>query len=179
MTNLIILDRDGVINHDSLQYIKSREEFIFLPGSLEAIAKLTAADYKIAIATNQSGVSRGYYDSEQLAGIHQKLMKEVQKMGGTIDFIAYCPHLPESGCFCRKPQPGMLLAIARHFHCSLANVPFIGDRITDIQAAEAVGASPMMVISPMTNQQQLTAYPHIPVFDSLADCVQQILSKNE
>jgi D-glycero-D-manno-heptose 1,7-bisphosphate phosphatase len=179
MSNLIILDRDGVINQDSLQYIKSVDELIFLPGSLEAIAKLTAVDYKIAVATNQSGVSRGYYDLAQLARIHQKLIQEADKAGGIINFIAYCPHLPELGCFCRKPQPGMLLAIARHFRCSLTKVPFVGDRVTDIQAAKAVGASPMVVISPMTDLQELKAFSNIPIFHSLAECVQQLLDEHE
>jgi D-glycero-D-manno-heptose 1,7-bisphosphate phosphatase len=175
MTNLIILDRDGVINQDSFQYIKSRDELIFLPGSLDAIAKLTAAGYKIGVATNQSGVSRGYYDSQELSLIHQKLLAHVKEAGGSIEIIEYCPHLPDSGCFCRKPQPGMLLAIGRHFNCSLRGVPFIGDRITDIRAAEAVGAYPIMVKSQMTNIEELADYEHVPVFSSLAECVHSLL----
>lgn len=175
MKPLIILDRDGIINQDSLHYIKSPDEFILLPGSMEAIARLTAAHFSIAIATNQSGISRGLYSEAQLAAIHDKLLSSVYAAGGNIDWIIHCPHLPTAGCDCRKPKPGMLLAIARHFHCSLSGVPFIGDRVSDIQAAEAAGAVPMMVLSPMTDRVGLTAFPHVPVFSSLAHCVEQIL----
>ncbi len=174
---LIILDRDGVINQDSLHYIKSPDECLLLPGSCEAIARLTAADYRIAVATNQSGIARGYYDTAQLAAIHEKILTSVQEAGGCIDFVIHCPHMPDAGCACRKPQPGMLLAVAKHFDCSLANVPFIGDRVSDIQAAEAAGAQPMMVLSPMTDRVSLAAYPHVPVFSSLAQCVDQILAE--
>lgn len=175
MTRLILLDRDGIINKDSLSYIKSVDEFILIPGSVEAIARLTAAGYKIAIATNQSGVSRGLYTEAVLAEIHQKLINSVQAAGGTIDAIEYCIHLPSENCYCRKPNPGMLLTLAKQLNCSLKNVPFIGDRISDIQAALAVGASPVMVLSSMTNLIGLKAYPDIPVFDSLAEYVDQLL----
>jgi D-glycero-D-manno-heptose 1,7-bisphosphate phosphatase len=175
MTRLILLDRDGIINKDSLSYIKSVDEFILIPGSVEAIARLTASGYKIAIATNQSGVSRGLYTETVLAEIHQKLINSVQAAGGTIDAIEYCIHLPSEHCYCRKPNPGMLLALAKQFNCSLKNVPFIGDRISDIEAALAVGASPVMVLSSMTDLVGLKAYPDIPVFDSLAEYVDQLL----
>lgn len=175
MTRLILLDRDGIINKDSLGYIKSVDEFILIPGSVEAIARLTASGYKIAIATNQSGVSRGLYTEAVLAEIHQKLINSVQAAGGTIDAIEYCIHLPSEHCYCRKPNPGMLLTLAKQFNCSLKNVPFIGDRISDIQAALAVGASPVMVLSSMTDLVGLKAYPDIPVFDSLAEYVDQLL----
>jgi D-glycero-D-manno-heptose 1,7-bisphosphate phosphatase len=173
---LIILDRDGVINEDSLHYIKSPEEFILIPGSCEAIARLTAAGYCIAIATNQSGIARGYYDEQQLDAIHDKMMHNIQAAGGYIDFVRYCPHMPDAGCACRKPQPGMLLDIAKHFNCSLENVPFIGDRVSDIQVAEATGATPLLVLSSMTDQEALKDYPHVPVFDSLAHCVHVLLT---
>jgi D-glycero-D-manno-heptose 1,7-bisphosphate phosphatase len=173
---LIILDRDGIINQDSMHYIKSPDEFILIPGSCEAIARLTAAGYRLAVATNQSGVSRGYYDEPQLAAIHEKMMGSVAAAGGHIDFIIHCPHMPDAGCSCRKPQPGMLTAIGAHFGCSLVDVPFIGDRLSDIQAAEAVGAKPYMVLSSMTDRVGLEAYPHVPVFTSLAHCVNAILN---
>ncbi len=176
MKKLVILDRDGVINQDSLHYIKSPDEFIVLPGSCEAIARLTAAGYSVAVATNQSGISRGYYDEKQLAAIHDKMKSYVQAVGGCIDFVIHCPHMPDVACACRKPQPGMLLAIAKHFDCSLTNVPFVGDRISDIQAAEAVSASPMMVLSPMTDRVGLAAFPQVPVFTSLAHCVNELLA---
>ena len=173
---LIILDRDGIINQDSLEYIKSPDEFIVLPGSCDAIARLTAAGYRVAVATNQSGLSRGYYDDNQLARIHQKMKDLVQKAGGHIDYILHCPHMPDGGCSCRKPQPGMLLAISQHFGVSLSGVAFVGDRISDIQAAQAAGAQPIMVLSTMTDQQGLLAYPQVPVFQSLAQYVDMLLA---
>lgn len=176
MTKLIILDRDGVINQDSLHYIKSPDEYILLPGSCQAIARLTHAGYKVALATNQSGISRGLYDEAQLEAIHSKMKFYVQAAGGSIDYICYCLHMPDAGCPCRKPKPGMLLAIAQHFDCPLHGVPFIGDRVSDIQAAEAVGAKPMMVLSSMTDRVGLASYPHVPIFASLALCVDSLLA---
>lgn len=176
MNKLIILDRDGVINQDSLHYIKSVDEFLLLPGSVEAIAKLTAAGYQIAVATNQSGVSRGYYDESELAAIHHKLYNCMLAAGGEIAKIEYCTHMPDAGCFCRKPQTGMLLTIANHFNRTLNGVPFVGDRVSDIQAAYAAGAQPIIVLSPMTDRVGLAAYPEVPVFNSLAQYVDSLLS---
>jgi len=179
MNKVIILDRDGVINQDSLHYIKSVDEFILLPGSVEAIARLTAAEYRIAVATNQSGVTRGYYDEQELAAIHQTLLTSVSAAGGFIEIIEYCTHMPEAGCFCRKPNPGMLLAIAQRFNCSLTNVPFVGDRVSDIQAGIAAGATPLVVLSPMTDRVGLAAYPNVPIFSSLAACVESLLAHDQ
>ena len=176
MSKLIILDRDGVINQDSLHYIKSPDEFLLLPGSCEAIARLSGAGYRVAVATNQSGIARGYYDEAQLAAIHAKMRLYVEAAGGSIDYICHCPHMPEAGCICRKPKPGLLLAIARHFDCSLENVPFVGDRVSDIQAAQAAGAVPMMVLSPMTDRVGFESYPDVLVFSSLALCVDALLA---
>jgi D-glycero-D-manno-heptose 1,7-bisphosphate phosphatase len=175
MTRLILLDRDGIINQDSLHYIKSREEFILIPGSVEAIVRLNKAGYKIGIATNQSGVTRGLYTETELHAIHDKMIQAIQKAGGQIDAIEYCIHLPEQRCRCRKPQPGMLYALAKRFDCSLKHVPFVGDRVSDIQAALAVGADPVMVLSTMTDIVGLKAYPEVPVFHSLAEYVEQLL----
>ncbi|MFY7698049.1 MAG: D-glycero-beta-D-manno-heptose 1,7-bisphosphate 7-phosphatase [Legionella sp.] len=171
MTKLIILDRDGVINQDSLHYIKMADEFILLPGSAQAIARLVSAGYRVAVATNQSGVSRGLYSEQDLAAIHQKMHASIKEAGGYIDWIEYCIHLPEAGCFCRKPNPGMLLAIAEHYNCSLMEVPFIGDRLSDIQAAYAAGAKPSIVLSPMTDRLKLVNYPDVAVYQSLAEWV--------
>ncbi|MCX7117947.1 MAG: D-glycero-beta-D-manno-heptose 1,7-bisphosphate 7-phosphatase [Legionellales bacterium] len=176
MKKLIILDRDGVINQDSLEYIKSPDEVILLPGSCEAIARLHHAGYNIAVATNQSGIARGYYDPAQLASINEKLISSVSAVGGQIDWIIYCPHMPDAGCSCRKPKPGMLLSIAEHFGCALTDVPFVGDRVSDIQAARAAGAIPMVVLSPMTDRLGLASYPQVPVYTSLAECVDALLS---
>lgn len=175
MTRLILLDRDGVINQDSLHYIKSVDEYILIPGSVEAIARLTSAGYKVGVATNQSGVSRGLYTEKELGAINNKMIDAVQGAGGQIDAIEYCIHLPEEGCSCRKPQPGMLHALAKRFHCSLAEVSFVGDRVSDIQAALLVGANPVLVLSSMTDLLGLKAYPNVPVFHSLAEYVEQLL----
>lgn len=179
MTKIILLDRDGVINQDSLHYIKSVEEFIFLPGSLEAIARLTAAGYQIGIATNQSGIARGYYDEQELAAIHEKMLQGIRSVGGDIAAIEYCAHMPDSGCFCRKPKPGMLHTLAKRLGGALAEVVFIGDRVSDIESAQAAGAKPMVVLSPMTDRVALLAYPHVPVFNSLALCVDQLLKNHD
>lgn len=172
---LIILDRDGIINQDSLDYIKSPAEFILLPDSAHAIARLTAAGYRVAVATNQSGIARGLYDQAQLTAIHEKMLTGVNAAGGRIDAIEYCPHMPDSGCPCRKPQPGLLLNIAKRLGCSLMDVPFVGDRVSDIQAAKAVGAKPILVLSSMTDKTVSALYPHVPVYHSLADYVSSLL----
>ena len=176
MTKLIILDRDGIINQDSLEYIKSPDEFVLIPGSVEAIAALTRAGYHVAVATNQSGISRRLYDEAQLTAIHEKMKACVRAAGGRIDLVLHCPHMPESGCACRKPNPGLLQAIAKHFNkTSLAGVPFVGDRVSDIQAAKAAGALPIMVLSSMTDKVALAEYADVPVFSSLAEYVSELL----
>lgn len=176
MNKVVFLDRDGVINQDSIHYIKSAEEFIPIPGSIEAIARLTAAGYRIGVATNQSGVSRGYYNEVELGAIHEKMLDLIRAQGGEIEAIEYCIHMPEENCSCRKPNTGMLLALAERLDCSLSEVFFIGDRVSDIQAAEAAGAKPMTVLSPMTDRVGLQAYLHVPVFNSLAQCVEHLLA---
>lgn len=175
MNQLIILDRDGIINQDSLQYIKSPDEFVLLPGSVQAIARLSTAGYRVAVATNQSGVARGLYDEAQLTAIHAKMIAAVQAVGGVIDVIEYCPHMPDSGCLCRKPKPGLLHNIAKRYDCSLTNVPFVGDRVSDIQTAIAAGAKPIMVLSSMTDKIGLAMYPDVPVYHSLSDYIDDLL----
>ena len=142
---LIILDRDGVINYDSDDYIKSPEEWSPIPGSLEAIARLTRAGYRIVVATNQSGVGRGLYDLETLQRINDKMNHAVAAEGGAIEAIFFCPHTPEDHCDCRKPKPGLLRDIAASLQVDLKGVPAIGDSLRDIQAAQAVGARPILV----------------------------------
>ncbi len=141
----LILDRDGVINRDSDHFIKSPEEWIPLPGALEAIARLNQAGWSVAVATNQSGIARGLFDELALNAMHQKLHRELSRLGGQIDFIAYCPHGPDDGCDCRKPAPGLLHQIARRWRISLEGVPVVGDSLRDLQAARAVGARPVLV----------------------------------
>lgn len=152
---LIILDRDGVINHDSLEYIKSPREWQPIAGSLKAIARLTDAGYTLAVATNQSGIARGYYDESILVDIHAKMRQLVAQAGGVIDSIWHCPHMPDSGCDCRKPAPGLLLSIARHYQVDLEHTYFVGDRDTDIKAAHAVSARAVLIDSPMTDYAAL------------------------
>ena len=136
---LIILDRDGVINEDSPHYIKHPDEWIPIPGSLQAIAKLKRAGWTVAIASNQSGLARGLFDMTTLADIHHKLRRELSQVGGSVDAIFVCPHGPDDACHCRKPLPGLFLDIARRFDVSLASVPSVGDSIRDLQAAHAAG----------------------------------------
>lgn len=175
MKKVVLLDRDGVINYDSPNYIKSPEEYIFLPKSCEAIARLTQAGYQVGVATNQSGISRGYYGVEMLAAIHEKLFEAVHAAGGKIDALVYCPHHPNMGCACRKPNPGLLYMLAKRLHCRLAGVPFIGDRFSDLQAAQAAGATAMLVRSSMTESFLLGPALAVPVFESLYDAVSAIL----
>lgn len=144
---LVILDRDGVINHDSAAYIKSPEEWKPIPGSLEAIALLNQAGYRVLVATNQSGVGRGLFDMATLNAIHDKMHRALSLVGGRVDGIFYCPHAQDAGCACRKPRPGLLDEIARRFGVSLEGVPFIGDSLRDLQAGAAVGAQPVLVLT--------------------------------
>ena len=142
---LIILDRDGVINHDSDAYIRSPEEWRPLPGSLEAIARLCRCGYRIVIATNQSGVARGLFDLAALGAIHATMQQAVASAGGRIDAIFYCPHTADSDCACRKPKPGMFKRISETLNADLKGVPAIGDSLRDLQACAAVGCLPILV----------------------------------
>lgn len=142
---LVILDRDGVINEDSDEYIKSPDEWIPIPGSLEAIARLNRADYRVVVATNQSGVARGMFDLDTLSQIHEKMCRMLSMQGGRIDAVFFCPHGPDDQCRCRKPQPGLLEEIASRLQVSLEGVPAVGDALRDLAAARAVGAKPVLV----------------------------------
>jgi D-glycero-D-manno-heptose 1,7-bisphosphate phosphatase len=141
----VILDRDGVINRDSPDYIKSPDEWIPIPGSLEAIARLNHAGFTVVVATNQSGVGRGLFTINDLNAIHEKFQRALDRVGGHVDGIFFCPHTPEARCGCRKPEPGLLEAISARCGFPLAAVPVIGDSARDAQAAIAVGARPIMV----------------------------------
>lgn len=144
---LIILDRDGVINLDSDHFIKSPDEWKPIAGSLEAIARLNQAGYRVVVATNQSGVGRGLFDMAMLNAIHAKMHKAAATVGGRIDAVFYCPHAADAKCACRKPQAGMYLEIAERFDMSLIDVPAVGDSLRDLQAAAAVGAAPILVLT--------------------------------
>ena len=156
---LLILDRDGVINYDSDDYIKTVDEWIPLPGALDAIARLSLAGWTVAVATNQSGLARGYYSVPTLESMHQVLRDEVQQRNGSLGLIAYCPHGPEDGCDCRKPLPGLLTQIAEHYKTTLDGVWFVGDSLRDLQAAVAVNAQPVLVSSGKGEQTREKAVP--------------------
>ena len=144
---LIILDRDGVINYDSDQFIKSPDEWRPIPGSLEAIARLNHAGFRVVVATNQSGLGRGLFDMATLISIHDKMHKALAQVGGRIDAVFYCPHTADSACECRKPKPGMFIEIGHRFGAELTGVPCVGDSVRDLQAAAAVEAQPILVLS--------------------------------
>ena len=144
---LIMLDRDGVINHDSDQYIKSPAEWKAIKGSIEAIARLTQAGWRIVVATNQSGIARGLFDMSTLNAIHDVMHKAVIQAGGRIEAIFFCPHAADANCDCRKPRPGMLHAIERRLNVPLAGVPLVGDSLKDLQAAATAGAQPVLVLT--------------------------------
>jgi len=173
---LAILDRDGVINYDSKQYIKSPEEWKPIPGSLAAIARLNQQGYRVVVATNQSGIGRGLFEMDTLNAIHDKMLKAAAQAGGRIDAVFFCPHTNADQCDCRKPEPGMLREIGKRYNTDLADVPAIGDSLRDMQVAAAVGAQPMLVL---TGNGSLTAdNPSLPpetmVFPDLAAAVAHI-----
>ena len=174
---LVILDRDGVINYDSEQYIKSPTEWKPLPGSLEAVAKLTQAGYKVVVATNQSGVGRGLFDMDTLNAIHNKMHRAVQTVGGRIDAVFYCPHPADSQCNCRKPKPGMFERIGACFNTVMTDIPSIGDSQRDLEAAAAVGAQPMLVLT--GKGEKTRADNRLPegtlIFADLAAAIEHIL----
>jgi D-glycero-D-manno-heptose 1,7-bisphosphate phosphatase len=178
---LIILDRDGVINQDSDDFIKSPAEWIPIPGSLEAIAQLTRANYHVAVATNQSGIARKLFDLDTLMRIHQKMHRAVADVGGLIDAVLFCPHGPKDDCECRKPKPGMLREISARLHTDLANVPIVGDSLRDIQAAEQTNAQPIIV---RTGKGRDTIANNsipdtVPIYEDLADVVQSLLASTD
>ncbi len=146
-SKLIILDRDGVINHDSDAFIKTPEEWRPIPGSLEAIARLNHAGFRAVVATNQSGIGRGLFDMATLNAIHEKMHKALAQVGGRIDAMFYCPHTADADCSCRKPRAGMLREIGERYGVDLTGVPCIGDSLRDLEAAEAVEAQPMLVLT--------------------------------
>lgn len=142
---LVLLDRDGVINHDSDKYIKSPAEWEAIPGSLEAIARLCQNGYRVIVVSNQSGLGKKKLDIIDLTQIHRKLLDHLAQYGGTIDAFFFCPHDPGKGCECRKPKPGLLHEIGERLQIPLTDVPFIGDKMSDVQAALEVGAKPILV----------------------------------
>lgn len=164
MSKLIILDRDGVINEDSDAFIKSADECIPIPGSIEAIARLSNAGYQVVVATNQSGIARGLFDEFALARIHQRINEQVEEAGGMITGFFYCPHGPDDNCQCRKPLPGLVYQIGWELNLSVVDVPFIADSLRDLQAAASAGCQPVLVL---TGKGSATANAGLP--DALFD----------
>jgi len=175
---LIILDRDGVVNEDSPDYIKHPDEWHAIPGSLQAIARLHQAGWRVAIASNQSGLARGLFDISALTAIHQKLRKELAQLGGAIDSFFVCPHGPDDHCVCRKPLPGLFHDIAKRYDVDLKNVPAVGDSLRDIQAASTAGCRPWLVQTGNGTKtlKQRSLPPDTRVVQDLAEAVEQILS---
>ncbi len=175
---VVILDRDGVINNDSEGYIKTADEWIPVDGSVEAIAELHSAGYRVMVATNQSGLGRNLFDEFALAQIHYKLCSMVEEAGGIVDGIFYCPHTPEDLCECRKPDTGLLRQIEEEFECSLVGSYFIGDSYKDIQAADAFGCKPVLVRTGNGIQTEhiikTQGRENVPVFENLAEAVQKL-----
>lgn len=168
---LLILDRDGVINEDSDHYIKSVDEWIPIPGSLQAMARLQHAGYTLTIATNQSGIARGYYDVATLEAMHHQLRTLLAEYGGTVAQIAYCPHHSDDHCTCRKPLPGMLQQLMTQLGATPAETVMVGDSLTDWQAATAAGVRYVQVRSGKGERTLASGKlpADIPVFDNLAD----------
>jgi D-glycero-D-manno-heptose 1,7-bisphosphate phosphatase len=174
---LIILDRDGVINHDSDHFIKSPDEWVPIPGSLEAIARLHQAGYRVVVCTNQSGIARGLFNIVTLNAIHQKLHAAVRMVGGEINAIFFCPHSADDNCDCRKPKPGMLQEIANRFGVSLKSVPTVGDSLRDLQAGFVLGCTPYLVLTGKGEKTHAKGGlpPGTTVYPNLAAVVDQLL----
>lgn len=176
---LVILDRDGVINADSDLYIKTVAEWQALPGSIDAIARLSRAGYRIAVATNQSGIARGMFDEITLSNMHSKMRALVEEAGGHIDVVCYCPHGPDEQCRCRKPATGLLEQIAEELGQSVRNAWLVGDHEKDIRMAVSAGCKPLLVRTGKgaATEQMLSASLRAQtlVFDDLAAASAYIL----
>ncbi len=177
---LIVLDRDGVINQDSADYVKTPAEWHALPGSLEAIARLNHAGWRVVVASNQAGIGRGIFDFDALFAIHDKMQRQLAELGGHIDGIFFCPHAPDAGCDCRKPAPGMLRDIGKRLQVDMKGVPFVGDSIRDLEAAVAAGAHPILVRSGNGTEHEANAtaaFANLLVFDDLAAVAASLLDR--
>jgi D-glycero-D-manno-heptose 1,7-bisphosphate phosphatase len=174
---LVILDRDGVVNEDTPAHVRSPDEWIPLPGSLEAIGRLTAAGEQVAVATNQSGIARGHFDQAMLEAIHARMRDAVHAVGGEIACIVFCPHGPGDGCACQKPAPGLLLEIGARLGTSLEGVPFVGDAARDLDAARAAGCAPVLVRTGKGRSTEAALVDEdVAVFDDLASFVDHRLA---
>ena len=181
VTKLVILDRDGVINQDSINYIRSPEEWIPITGSLKAIARLNHFGFRVVVATNQSGIERGFFSLEQLNAMHQKMRQALERVGGQLDGVFFCPHAAEHNCNCRKPKPGLLLEIRDRLGLDIRTATFIGDSLRDLQSAWAVGAKGILV---KTGKGLQTISAHhaelgeTKIFADLATAVEHVIAAN-
>ena len=177
MNKLIILDRDGVINEDSDNYVRSEEEWIPIPGSIDAIARLSKAGYIIAVATNQSGIARGYYSLSTLEAMHRKMTALVSTLNGRIHSIRFCPHGPDDNCRCRKPDTGLIEQIEQELGCPASGACLVGDSLRDLQSARSAGCKPILV---KTGKGRRTlakgeGLEGVPVYDNLAEFADSLL----
>ncbi|MEQ8231970.1 MAG: D-glycero-beta-D-manno-heptose 1,7-bisphosphate 7-phosphatase [Gammaproteobacteria bacterium] len=174
----LLLDRDGVINHDSPDFIRSVEDFLPLPGALDAIVRAERAGFRVIVVSNQSGLARGLLGMRELNAIHRRLQDELERMGARIEAFFFCPHGPDDGCDCRKPAGGLLRTLAVRLGIDLAATPFVGDRVTDAAAARSVGARPLLVrtgLAPL-DPAALAALGAIETFDDLGAAVDALLA---
>ncbi len=177
--NTIILDRDGVINQDSDAYIKSPDEWIPIPGSLEAIARLSQAGYQVVVATNQSGLARGLFDQATLDAIHHKMESAIHQHGGELAGIYYCPHGPDDGCSCRKPKPGLLQQIEQELGIDPTQTVLVGDSLRDLQAATAFGIKPILVLTGkgIETAKEIDQKQPFDVYLNLVDFAETLIAK--
>lgn len=180
LAETLFLDRDGVINEDSPDFIKSVDEWVPIPGSLDAIARLTAADFRIVVVTNQSGIARGLLSDTILTAIHQRMIEEIRAFGGRLAGVYFCPHGPEDGCDCRKPRPGLIDRACRDLGLEARDAPLIGDRMSDLCAARAAGCRPIFVRNGCRMPARLTeeAWRDIEIHDDLAAVADRLLGAN-
>ena len=183
---LVILDRDGVINIDSVNFIKNPNEWIAIPNSLEAIALLNQSGFRVALATNQSGIARGLFDMATLNAINDKMHRALAQLGGRIDAMFYCPHAADDNCTCRKPKTGMIEDISRRFSVDLREVYAVGDSLRDLQAFHDAGCKPILVRSGKGEETLAGAKlpnqslpPNTLVFADLNEAVQHIIAETE
>lgn len=176
---IIILDQNGVVNHNSPTFIKTPDEWQPIPDSLEAIARLTQSGYRVVIATNQSGIGRGLLDMSMFTAINDKMYKAVQQVGGHIDAIFFCPHTNVDKCACRKPETGLFEEIRQRYGVDLSTVPAIGDSLKDLQAAASAGAKPILVLTGNGKETQVS--DQLPkdtlIFDNLATAVDALIGQ--
>lgn len=181
VTAAVFLDRDGVINENRDDYVRAWEDVRLLPGALEALARLAATPFRIVVVTNQSPIGRGILTTGQVEAINRRLVEEIEAYNGRIDAFYCCPHRPDDGCDCRKPQPGLLLRAARELDLDLDRSYLIGDAVSDVEAAMAAGCRPILVLSGLGQRERLLAhqrgYDHVPVVRDLAEAVGLVLSQ--